>query len=382
MELNNVDPMILNRCNQKYYDKALAKYDLSYTQMFILMAIYENKGLSMNELAQIGAYDKGTITKAIQKLEQTGYISMSLSKEDKRLKLLNTTSKCDNIMSDLYMIRQGWQEYLFKDIDSNDYLTYLKVLNMLNEKAKSYPYYENNLNIHIYGLQKLTLLDYPGKMAATLFTGGCNFRCPFCHNRSLVFLNEQEGEIDQKIIFEYLEKRKNILDGVCISGGEPLLQEGIKDLCKQIKDLGLMVKLDTNGTNYELLKKLIDDQLVDYVAMDIKNTKDKYQETCGLSSLSLDDIEKSAELLKEEKVDYEFRTTMVKEFHEDFDVVSLGKWLKGSKRYFLQNFEARESCIQEGLHCLDVLKLKEYQKELCKYIANVSIRGIKEEANV
>lgn len=295
--LMNVDPMILNRCNQKYYDKVLSKYDISYTQMFILMAIYEHKGLSMNELAVIGAYDKGTITKAIQKLEQLGYVEMTLSSEDKRLKLLNTTPKCDHIMPELYMIRQGWQDYLFKDISREDYLTYVSVVERLNNKAKEYPHYENDLNIHIYGLQKLTLLDYPGKMAATLFTGGCNFRCPFCHNRSLVFLNEQEGEIDQKLIFEYLEKRKNVLDGVCISGGEPLLQEGIKDLCRQIKDLGLMVKLDTNGYCFDLLKELVEEGLVDYVAMDIKNTKDKYSFTCGLNDMDLSGIEKSVEYL-------------------------------------------------------------------------------------
>lgn len=377
--LMNVDPMILNRCNQKYYDKVLSKYDISYTQMFILMAIYEHKGLSMNELAVIGAYDKGTITKAIQKLEQLNYVEMTLSSEDKRLKLLNTTPKCDHIMPELYMIRQGWQDYLFKDISREDYLTYVSVVERLNNKAKEYPHYENDLNIHIYGLQKLTLLDYPGKMAATLFTGGCNFRCPFCHNRSLVFLNEQEGEIDQKLIFEYLEKRKNVLDGVCISGGEPLLQEGIKDLCRQIKDLGLMVKLDTNGYCFDLLKELVEESLVDYVAMDIKNTKDKYSFTCGLNDMDLSGIEKSVEYLKSNVVDYEFRTTIVKEFHEDLDLESLGKWLKGAKRYYLQNFEDRESCIQEGLSSLDIETIKNYQSELSEYIENVYIRGLQED---
>ena len=375
----NVDPMILNRCNQKYYDKVLSKYDISYTQMFILMAIYEHKGLSMNELAIIGAYDKGTITKAIQKLEQLNYVEMTLSNEDKRIKLLNTTPKCDQIMPELYMIRQGWQDYLFKDISREDYLTYVSVVERLNNKAKEYPHYENDINIHIYGLQKLTLLDYPGKMAATLFTGGCNFRCPFCHNRSLVFLNEQEGEIDQKLIFEYLEKRKNVLDGVCISGGEPLLQEGIKDLCKQIKNLGLMVKLDTNGYCFGLLKELVEENLVDYVAMDIKNTKDKYGLTCGLNDMDISGVEKSVEYLKEDHVDYEFRTTFVKEFHEDLDFESLGKWLKGAKRYYLQIFEDRESCIQEGLSSLDIETIKNYQSELGKYIENVYIRGLQED---
>ncbi len=378
-KISEIDQSILSRCNQKYYDKVLLKYNLSYTQMYLLLNIYENEGISMYELASSGAYDKGTITKAIQKLEQLDYVYLKANSEDKRIKLLYTTSKCDEMVPSLFLIRQQWQEYLFKDVNKEEFDIYHDVLNKLSEKARNYLNYEDNSNIKIYGLQKLTLLDYPGKMAATLFTGGCNFRCPFCHNRSLVFLNEQEGDIDLNIIFEYLNKRSKILDGVCISGGEPLLHEGIKDLIKRIKELGLLVKLDTNGSNFNYLKELVLEGLVDYVAMDIKNTKDKYPITCGLSEIDLGEIEKSVAFLKKDLVDYEFRTTIVKEFHEDLDVDELGRWLSGSKRYFLQNFEAKESCIKQGLHQMDIADLKKIKDRLSKYIEDVQIRGIGEE---
>ncbi len=375
-KISDIDQSILTRCNQKYYDKVLSEYGLSYTQMYLLLNIYENEGISMYELAESGAYDKGTITKAIQKLEQLQYVYLKANDNDKRIKLLYTTSKFDEIAPMLYITRQRWQEHLFKDINKEEFQIYQSVLSKLNQKARDYLNYEDSSNIKIYGLQKLTLLDYPGKMAATLFTGGCNFRCPFCHNKSLVFLNEQEGEIDANIIFDYLNMRNKILDGVCISGGEPLLHPGIKDFIRQIKDLGLLVKLDTNGSNYECLKELVENGLIDYVAMDIKNTKDKYSITCGLSDLDLSDVEKSVDLLKENLVDYEFRTTMVKEFHEGLDVDSLGEWLRGCKRYYIQSFEDRDTCIEKGLHSLDVETLKNYASRLSKYIDQVKIRGV------
>ena len=375
-KISDIDQSILSRCNQKYYDKALAKYDISYTQMYLLLNIYENEGVSMYELANDGAYDKGTVTKAIQKLEQLEYVSLSASDNDRRIKLLYTTSKGDEIIPSLYITRQKWQEYLFKDVSKEDFDIYHGVLDKLNQRARNYLNYEESNSVKIYGLQKLTLLDYPGKMAATLFTGGCNFRCPFCHNRSLVFLNEQEGEIDKDIIFDYLNKRSKVLDGVCISGGEPLLQDGIKDFIRQIKDIGLLVKLDSNGSNYELLKELIDEKLVDYVAMDIKNSRDKYSVTCGLNEIDLGEIEKSVSYLKKDLVDYEFRTTIVKEFHEDSNFDDLGKWLKGSKRYFLQNFEDRDTCIRAGLHPMAVDDLKLIRDKLSMYIDCVTIRGI------
>ncbi len=373
------DSSILYRCNQKYYDKVLSKYELGYTQMLFLLKIYENEGQNMNDLATVGSFDKGTITKSLQKLEQLGYVDIVNSSFDKRSKLLYTSPKAKAIMPKLYLLRQEWQEYLSKDLDYKELETYMNVVEKLVVKAREYNLHESKSDVKIYGMQKLTLLDYPGKMAATLFTGGCNFRCPFCHNRSLVFLNEQDGEIDKDIIFDYLSLRKKMLDGVCITGGEPLLHEGIEDFIKSIKELGLLVKLDTNGSNFEKLEKLVSNKLVDYVAMDIKNVKSECTRTIGLNDYDLSEVERCVDYLKQGHVDYEFRTTLVKEFHENVDFSEIGRWLNGAKNYYLQNFEDNGTCIESGLHSLDINKIREIRDILKPYIENVSIRGLKEE---
>ena len=370
------DSSILYRCNQKYFDKLLSEYELGYTHMMLLTEIYESEGISMNELAFRGVFDKGTITKSIQKLEQLGYVTIENSEQDKRSKLLYTSEKAQDIMPKLYQLRSEWNSYLSNELSGEELEAYNKAQAKLIEKAREYSRVEMDASdIKFYGLQKLTLLDYPGNMAATVFTGGCNFRCPFCHNRSLVFLNENETEISQDDILDYLSKRNKVLDGVCISGGEPLLHEGIKDFIIKVRNLGLKVKLDTNGSNFEALRKLIEEKLVDYVAMDIKNSPSKYSKTVGLANFDLSEVEKSKNYLLKNNVDYEFRTTVVKEFHEVDDFKEIGKWIKGAKRYFLQNFEDHGTCIEEGLNPVEKDDLTQMKNVVESYVDCVQIRG-------
>ncbi len=373
-----LDSSILYRCNQKHFDKLLSKYDLGYTQLILLTQIYENEGISMNELAVRGVFDKGTITKAIQRLEQLSYVRIENSEVDKRSKLLYTSEKTQEIMPDLYRMRFEWNSYLSSDISVSDIDVYNSVQRRLIEKAREYTAELDDDGIRFYGLQKLTLLDYPGNMACTVFTGGCNFRCPFCHNRSLVFLNENDSEISTSDILDYLETRSKVLDGVCITGGEPLLHKGIRTFIEKVRSLGLKVKLDTNGSNFAVLKQLIDDGLVDYVAMDIKNSPEKYQETIGLQGYDLGEIEKSKNYLLENHVEYEFRTTVVKEFHDIADFENIGKWIKGARHYYLQNFEDHGTCIQEGLSEVGPDVLEQMRQTVMPYVENVEIRGIKE----
>lgn len=373
-----LDSSILYRCNQKHFDKLLSKYDLGYTQLILLTQIYENEGISMNELAVRGVFDKGTITKAIQRLEQLSYVRIENSEVDKRSKLLYTSEKTQEIMPDLYRMRFEWNSYLSSDISVSDIDVYNSVQRRLIEKAREYTAELDDDGIRFYGLQKLTLLDYPGNMACTVFTGGCNFRCPFCHNRSLVFLNENDSEISTSDILDYLETRSKVLDGVCITGGEPLLHKGIRTFIEKVRSLGLKVKLDTNGSNFAALKQLIDDGLVDYVAMDIKNSPEKYQETIGLQGYDLGEIEKSKNYLLENHVEYEFRTTVVKEFHDIADFENIGKWIKGARHYYLQNFEDHGTCIQEGLSEVGPDVLEQMRQTVMPYVENVEIRGIKE----
>ena len=369
---------ILYRCNQKHFDKLLSRYEIGYTQLILLTLIYEKEGISMNELASQGVFDKGTITKSIQRLEQLLYVRIENSEVDKRSKLLFTTEKAQEIMPDLYKMRSEWNSYLSAGLNQDEIDVYYKVQNSLIEKAREYTADIDDEGVRFYGLQKLTLLDYPGKMACTVFTGGCNFRCPYCHNRSLVFLNENDGEILTGDILDYLETRKKILDGVCISGGEPLLQKGIKDFIRKVKDLGMLVKLDTNGSSPDILKELIDEGLVDYVAMDIKQYPEKYLKTIGLENFDLKEIERSKDLLLQGKVDYEFRTTVVREFHEIEDFAKIGEWIKGARRYYLQNFEDHGTCIQSGLSEVGLPVLEKMAEAVRPYVQEVEIRGIKE----
>lgn len=227
--------------------------------------------------------------------------------------------------------------------------------------------------MNIAGVQKVTLLDYPGKVACEIFTQGCNFECPFCQNSGLIPITNT-GEFSEEEIFEYLTLRKNILDGVVITGGEPTVQKDLKGFIKKIKDLGLLVKLDTNGGNPKVLQELIDEKLVDYVAMDIKNIFNKYNITAG-KKINLDNIKKSIEILKASKIDYEFRTTIIKEMHSLDDIISICK-LVGNAKYYLQNFEDSENVIDHSLHGFSREELLFIDKYLKDLFPNVEIRAL------
>lgn len=230
--------------------------------------------------------------------------------------------------------------------------------------------------MYIAGLQKLSLLDFPDKLAATVFTAGCDFRCPFCHNAGLVIDEENNEQISEDEFFEFLASRKNRLDGVCVTGGEPLLQPDIEDFLKRIHDMGFLVKLDTNGSFPERLERIINSSLADFVAMDIKNCKEKYALTAGLREINMNNIEKSVELLKEGRVEYEFRTTVVKELHTCGDFEKIGQWLSGADKYFLQHFVDSGNLIESGLHAWEKPEMLDFQRIAAKYVKNVSIRGV------
>ena len=228
----------------------------------------------------------------------------------------------------------------------------------------------------INGFQKLTILDYPGKVACIVFTPGCNFRCPFCHNASLVTHIDKDTYLDVNEVMDYLKKRQGLLDGVVITGGEPLLQDGIEDFISEIKALGYAVKLDTNGSFPEKLISVVEKGLVDYVAMDIKNSKEKYAETIGVDDFDITPIEKSVDFLLQNKVDFEFRTTIVDGLHTLDDIQDIVVWIKGAHKYFLQNFVDSGDLIKPDLKPVSALLLKEMQKKASEIIPSVEIRGI------
>ena len=226
--------------------------------------------------------------------------------------------------------------------------------------------------MQIGGLQKLTLLDFPGQVACTVFLQGCNFRCPFCHNPSLVLGTEA---ITRESVLAFLKQRQGLLDGVAITGGEPLLSAGLEDLLREIRSLGYKIKLDTNGSFPRKLEQLITDGLADYVAMDIKNTPEKYDQTAGAAGF-LSAVRESAALLIDGKIPYEFRTTVVDELHEPEDFHAIGQWLSGAQQYFLQCFTDSGEILQPGLHAPSKEKLENCLAVASQYIPNTHIRGI------
>ena len=227
----------------------------------------------------------------------------------------------------------------------------------------------------LFGLQKMTLLDFPEHVACTVFLGGCDFRCPFCHNFELVE-NIDQSFMEEKEFFSFLEKRKGILDGVAITGGEPCLHKELKDFIIRIRNMGYLIKLDTNGYHPELLSELIDEGLLDYVAMDVKNCLDKYGMTVGIENLDTRPIEESIKLLLSDKIDYEFRTTVVREFHEASDFEKIGKLIQGAKKYFLQQYTYRDTVPDKTLNPPSEEELQQYLVVLAQNVPNAQIRGI------
>ena len=226
----------------------------------------------------------------------------------------------------------------------------------------------------IFGLEKLSMVDFPGHLCCTIFTGGCNFRCPFCQNSDLVNMTNLH-QISEEEFFAFLQKRKGMLDSVCISGGEPTIYQDLEEFVKKVKDAGFLVKLDTNGTNFEALRALIKEKLVDYVAMDIKNSESCYQKTAGVSDLKMENILKSVQLLKSGAIDYEFRTTLVKGHHTKSSITEMATWLSGAKKLFLQQFVDSGNCLTPGLEKIEKPQAEEFAKILSKTIDRVELRG-------
>ncbi len=240
--------------------------------------------------------------------------------------------------------------------------------------------------MEIYGLMKTTLLDYPGLVASTIFTGGCNFNCPFCHNMNLVKNYHNEIPISQEEIFNHLSSRSGLIDGVCITGGEPTLQNDLIDFIKKVKSLGLQIKLDSNGSKTSVLEYLISENLVDYIAIDIKTSFNKYGDICGFTpeylqsdayTNILTNIKNTVNLLiQQQSIDYEFRTTIIKEFHNEEVIEDIGKSIVGARKIALQSFVDSTFVPNHSLHPYEKNKLQDFALQLEKYVKEVEIRGI------
>ena len=232
--------------------------------------------------------------------------------------------------------------------------------------------------MRISGLQKMTLLDYPGKVACTVFMGGCNYRCPFCHNSEQ--LDGGEPVMSEEEFLAFLEKRRGLLDAVCVSGGEPTLQKGLPEFLEKIKSMGYLVKLDTNGSRPEVIKNLVGRGLLDYVAMDIKNCPAKYAQTSG-TAVKLENLEESIRFLTRDTVEYEFRTTVTAQHHDEEAVLQMGRWAaslaqgENIKRWFVQPFVDRDTVAYAGLSKPNDAQLAEFVVLLSRFSLQSDIRG-------
>ena len=225
----------------------------------------------------------------------------------------------------------------------------------------------------IYGIEKFSMVDWDGKIVCTLFASGCNFRCPFCHNSTLALA--EGNEIDHNEIFNFLEKRKGLLDGVCISGGEPTLQHDLEDFVKKIKDMGFKVKLDTNGTNPKAVASLIEKSLVDYIAMDVKNCPEKYPATIGTKIIGIDNILATVNTIKQSNIPHEFRTTIIEDFHTKEDMQIIADMVDGCDGYYLQKYVDRDSCIAHGFNHVDKDTAKNWLTLFDNKAKHTSLRG-------
>ena len=229
--------------------------------------------------------------------------------------------------------------------------------------------------MNIHGLQKLTLLDFPGRVACTVFLAGCNLRCPFCHNSELLDAGAAEPVMDDAGLLAFLKKRQGMLDGVAFTGGEPLLRPELPELMRRVRALGFAVKLDTNGFFPAALERVLAEGLADYVAMDVKNSPERYAETCGVPSVDMANIYASIDLLRAGAADYEFRTTVVAELHDEASFAAIGPMIAGAKRYFLQPFHDRDSVMFAGFHAPDSEKLRAFADSVRPFAGAVEVRG-------
>lgn len=230
--------------------------------------------------------------------------------------------------------------------------------------------------MNFHGFQKVTLLDYPGKVASTVFLGGCNFRCPFCHNGTLVTNPNRYQTISDVEVLSHLYEKRKILDGICITGGEPLLYN-VEPFLREVKQMGLLVKLDHNGTKPERLHRLVTQGLIDYVAVDIKNSPQKYAQTVGVANFDLTPIQRTIDLLRDGAVDYEFRTTVVKGLHDADDFPDIGKMIEGAKRYYLQQYvDSGDILHSNHFTSYTQMEMQQFADIIKPYVPNVQIRGI------
>lgn len=365
---------VLYRSTQKYYDRMLQSIQLTYAQLPILIMIFEQEGISSNEIVNHGVYDKGTISKTVKHLEEHGFIQSVKSEEDKRNKKLYTTDYAKQIMSMVYDIRRDWWHHLIADVDEENFEYFLKSYEQMAKNARAYADSQPT-DIHFFHWQKVSLSAYKDCVSTVLFTAGDNFRCPYYTHPELVFVQEDMEEVPLDQIKEYLEERKGILDAVCIEGGEPLMNAKLEYFLSYVKELGYKTKVRTNGSFPDRLKKYVKQGLLDFVSLDIKNGPKDYSPSVGMSGFDIKPIRQSIQFLIQDPVDYQVEVQLVKGFHTKKSIAQMAKWIKGIKKVVVHTELDGTQTIVSGLEPLDRDQQQECIEELKKVIPVVEVEA-------
>ena len=365
---------VLYRSTQKYYDRMLPSIDLTYAQLPVLILIYEQEGISSNEIASHGVYDKGTISKTVKHLEQHGFIYSVKNEEDKRNKNLYTTDYAKQIMSMVYDIRRDWWHHLIADVNPEHFDYFLECYDQMSRNAKAYADSEPT-DIHFFDWQKVSLSSYQDHVSTVLYTAGDNFRCPYYTRPELVFVQEDLEEIPLDTIKTYLKQRQGILEAVCIEGGEPFMNNKLEYFLEYVKALGYKTKVHTNGTFPEALKRYIDKGLLDFVSLELKNGPKEYAKCIGMEGFDVSPITKSLSILQQSGIDYQTEIYLVKGYHSQASIAHLTKWIEGVKKIVVHTQIDGSKTIIPGLLPLEKDQLEKCITHLKEKIPVVQVEG-------
>lgn len=370
---------VLYRNIQKYFDHVLAPYEIGSGQVIILMVINENTGITMQEVSSVCEIDKGTCTKSVNRLIEQGYVQVRVDEKDRRIRRLYTTDKASDLMSQLYEYRNVCRQDLATE---SDFQVFENQLDIICDNSRKHLNATKQIShIKIGSFKRLSLNDYPGVIGSTVETAGCCWKCPYCNRRNLIYIPEDTKFTNPEEVLDYLQKRKNVLDGVTITGGEPLIQSDLKPFLENIRAEGYRIHLCTAGNRPELLREYCDEGLIDLVSMDIKNCRERYAETAGMeeTTFSLTGVEKSVAYLKESSIPHEFVTTVVKELTGKDELLKIAEWIGPSQHYILQQFRSGDTLSRKELTPYGKEEIQEILTEIRKTVPDTELRGFEED---
>ena len=360
-----LDLNILSRATQKYYDRQLQPFNLTYAQLPVLLMIYESEGITANQIVNQGQYDKGTVTKNVQKLEALGYIESSLSRTDKRLRHLYTTDLAKTVIAQIYAIRRDWWNHLMTAIPCREAPLFLSQTRALVENA-IVASNTQSMPLLFYRMERLSARAWPGRLAMVLHVTGCNFRCPGCQQRSRIMLPEEARLLDPGSIREEIDRRSGFVDGIVITGGEPFLQNGLISFLRDLKDKHIPVRIKTNGLFPDPLACCLQEGLVQEVSLEIRNDLQHYAASAGLKSFDPGPLTRSLKLLGNAEISWDAVLEVDDSWFQDSDPGQLAALLADADHIRVINHKRTEQCVDPNLGPMDEHGYRDWKERLEK----------------